>query len=427
MVKAICGERSRTIRQCRLCGNTTLVPVVSLGEQVLGGVFPRVREEKVGRGPLELVKCFSGNSKECCGLAQLRHSYDPDELYGSRYEYRSGVSRVMAAHLRRKVKRVIRSFPVEAGDVIVDVGSNDGTLLNAYPKGRFFLLGIDPTITKLQSYYSPSIRLMADFFSSAAVKERLGGKRAKVVTSIAMLYDLESPLDFARQVYDILDDEGVWIFEQGYLPSMMRQGVYDAVCHEHLEYYALRQIKWMMDSSDFKIVDLELNDINGGSLSVTAAKRNSSFCENNALIEKFLDEEGRQELESMVPYQEYAKRVYRHREMFRAAIRDIRSQGKTIAGYGASTKGNVLLQFCGLTADDLLFIAEINGDKCGYFTPGTLIPIVPEEEIRSAAPDYLLVLPWHLREDFLKRQRAFLGRGGGALFPFPEIEIVLKK
>jgi hypothetical protein len=234
-------------------------------------------------------------------------------------------------------------------------------------------------------------------------------------------------LDFARQVYDILDDEGVWIFEQGYLPFMMMRGVYDAVCHEHLEYYALRQIKWMMDRSDFKIVDLELSDMNGGSLSVTAAKRNSSFRENNALIEKFLKEEGRQGLKTMAPYKEYAGRVYRHREMLRAAIRDIRFKGKTIAGYGASTKGNVLLQFCGLTADDFLFIAEINEDKWGCFTPGTLIPIVPEEEIRSAAPDYLLVLPWHLRVDFLKRQKAFLGRGGGAIFPFPEIGIVWKK
>jgi hypothetical protein len=183
----------------------------------------------------------------------------------------------MAAHLRRKVERIIRFFPVAAGDVIVDIGSNDGTLLNAYPGGRLFLLGIDPAIRKFQSYYSPSIRLISDFFSSAAVKERLEGKRARVVTSIAMLYDLESPLDFARQVYDILDDEGVWIFEQGYLPCMMRKGVYDAICHEHLEYYAFRQIKWMMDRSDFKIVDLELNDINGGSLSVTVAKRRSSF------------------------------------------------------------------------------------------------------------------------------------------------------
>lgn len=426
MAKTICGER-RTIRQCRLCGNKTLVPVVSLGEQVLGGVFPRAREEKVGRGPLELVKCFSDDSAECCGLAQLRHSYDPYELYGSRYGYRSGISRVMAAHLRRKVKRVIRSFPVEAGDVIVDVGSNDGTLLNAYPQGRFFLLGIDPTITRFQSYYSPPVRLIADFFSSAVVRERLGGKQAKVVTSIAMLYDLESPLDFARQVHDILDDEGVWIFEQGYFPDMLRKGVYDAICHEHLEYYALRQIQWMMDRADFKIIDLEFSDINGGSLAVTAAKRKSSFRENHALMEKFLAAERQQGLETMAVYQDYAGRVYRHREMLQAAIRDICSQGKTIAGYGASTKGNVLLQFCGLTADDLLFIAEINEDKWGCFTPGTLIPIVPEKEIMSAAPDYVLVLPWHLREDFLKRQRDFLGRGGGALFPFPEVEIVLKK
>lgn len=417
----------KTIQQCRLCGNKTLVSILSLGEQALTGVFPRTREEVVQRGPLELVKCFSDNSEECCGLVQLRHSYDSYELYGDRYSYRSGLSRVMTVHLRRKVERIIRFLPLAVGDVIVDIGSNDGTLLNAYPGGQFFLLGIDPTIKKFQSYYSPSIHLIADFFPSAAVKECLSGKRAKVATSIAMLYDLESPLDFMRQVHDILDDEGVWIFEQGYLPLMMMRGVYDAVCHEHLEYYALRQIKWMMDRVDFKIVDLELNTINGGSLSVTAAKRKSSWGENNALIEKFLQEEGRQGLGTMAPYKKYAERVWHHREMLRASIRNIRAEGKNIAGYGASTKGNVLLQFCGLTADDLLFIAEINEDKWGCFTPGTLIPIVPEERIGSAAPDYLLVLPWHLRADFLKRQKAFLGRGGGALFPFPEVEIVLKK
>lgn len=414
----------KMIQRCRICGNKTLVPLLSLGEQALAGVFPRDREEPVAHAPLELVKCFSDKSNESCGLVQLRHSYNPTKLYGNNYSYRSGLNNAMINHLHQKVRRIAQFFSLASGELVVDIGSNDATLLKAYANKQLLLLGIDPVGDKFKSQYPPHVCLVSDFFSAAIVNAHFSGKRAKVVTSIAMFYDLESPLDFMRQVFQILDDEGIWIFEQSYLPAMLMMNSYDTICHEHLAYYTLRQIVWMTERSGFKIIDLEINDINGGSLSVAVAKRNSRFREKKDLIEIFLREEERKGLDELATYEQFWDRVCRHRDKLLSLIRAINAEGKRIAGYGASTKGNVILQFCGLTTKEILFITDVNADKWGCFTPGTLIPIVPE--IKTDFPDYYLVLPWSFRANFLEREKAFLEREGGLIFPLPEIEVINK-
>lgn len=412
----------KAIQQCRLCGNKTLAPLLSLGEQVLAGVFPRVKGEKVAQGPLELVKCFSGNKGECCGLVQLRHSCDPSGLYGDHYGYRSGLNPAMVDHLHRKAGEIARFFPLSRGDLVVDIGSSDATLLNAYEMDNLLLVGVDPAGRKFKSYYPSRIQLISDFFSADTLISRFPGKRARVVTSVAMFYDLEAPLDFARQMFRILDDEGIWILEQSYLPTMLDRGSYDTICHEHLAYYALKQIKWIMDRSGFKIIGLETNDINGGSLSITAAKEGSCWRANKDLVERVLGEEERRGLDGLAVYARFRDRVYFYRERLSDLIRDINIQGKRIAGYGASTKGNVILQFCNLTAKELLFIVDVNPDKWGCFTPGTLIPIV--SEAGTSVPDFYLVLPWSFRSNFLERERQFVKRGGKFIFPLPEVEVV---
>ena len=412
----------KAIQQCRLCGNKTLAPLLSLGEQVLAGVFPRVKEEKVARGPLDLVKCFSGNKEECCGLVQLRHSCDPSRLYGDHYGYRSGLNPAMVNHLRRKAGEIARLLPLACGDLVVDIGSNDATLLNAYSMDNLLLVGVDPAGRKFKSCYPSRIHLISDFFSADALIARFPGKRAKVVTSVAMFYDLEAPLDFARQIFRILDDEGIWALEQSYLPAMLDRGSYDTIRHEHLAYYALKQIKWMMGRSGFKIIGLETNDINGGSLSITAAKEGSRRHADKDLVERVLGEEKRRGLDELAVYARFRDRAYFCRERLRDLVRDINTRGKRIAGYGASTKGNVILQFCNLTAKELLFVVDVNPDKWGCFTPGTSIPIVPEAGV--SVPDFYLVLPWSFRSDFLERERQFVKRGGKFIFPLPEVAVV---
>jgi len=415
---------TREIKKCRICGNKNLVPILSLGNQVLTGVFPRTKEQIITSGPLELVKCQKTCKHECCGLLQLRHSYDPNEMYRDNYGYRSSLNNSMINHLHGKVKKILTAVQLERSDIILDIGSNDGTLLKAYPKNGFVLAGIDPIAEKFRKYYSDYIQIIPDFFSASRIKTNFKRKKVKVVTSIAMFYDLESPMDFMKEIHKVLDKKGIWIFEQSYMPAMLKKNAYDTICHEHLEYYSLKQIKWMIDRTGFKILDVEFNDINGGSFSVTAAKNDAPYPERTALIEKILLEEEKAKLETLRPYEEFKQRVYELREELRRVILGIKAQNKKVIGYGASTKGNVILQFCEFTEKDVPFIAEVNEDKFGCYTPGTHIPIISEKEAKLIGPDYLFILPWHFKDNFLQREKEYLKEGGRLLMPLPEIEII---
>lgn len=414
----------KEITRCRLCGSTTLDPILHLGSQSLTGVFPKSKDQPITAGPLELVKCREDQGGESCGLVQLRQSYRLEEMYGENYGYRSGLNPAMVAHLRGKVEKILERVSLAPEDQVLDIGSNDATLLRAYPKGGAALIGIDPTGRKFSEYYPDHVRLIPEFFSSDVLRKHFGRGKMKVVTSIAMFYDLEDPLGFMRQVHDVLADDGVWVFEQSYMPAMLAANAYDTVCHEHLEYYRLKQIKWMTDRVGLKIVDVEFNEVNGGSFSVMVAKAQSSHEENSALIRKILTVEEREGLGGLAPYERFRERVDRHRNELLALIQKINSDGKKIFGYGASTKGNVILQFCGLTTRAIPFIAEVNRDKFGRFTPGSSIPIVSEEEAKAMRPDYFLVLPWHFKGFILEKEKGYLSSGGRLVFPLPSIEVV---
>ena len=234
-----------------------------------------------------------------------------------------------------------------------------------------------------------------------------------------MFYDLEDPLDFMRQVYDVLTDDGLWVFEQSYMPAMLATNSYDTVCHEHLEFYALRQIKWMADRAGFKIVDVELNDVHGGSFSITVAKVHGDLTLPPS-VQKILDDECADGLDTLAPYQAFAARAAQSKRDLLAFLETARSTGKTVSALGASTKGNVLLQYCGLTAKEIDFVGEVNAEKFGCYTPGTWIPIIPEDEVLASKPDYLIVLPWHFRNFFLRNQKF---AGVKLVFPLPRIEI----
>lgn len=403
------------IERCRICGNSELAPVLDLGEQMLTGVFPAERDADVTVGPLRLVKCVGG--EETCGLLQLEHSYDLGEMYGDNYGYRSGLNASMVAHLGRKVERIAGLVSLDPGDLVVDIGSNDSTTLRAYSQPGLTLVGIDPTGTKFRKYYPDHVELIPDFFSSRLLHERFPGRKAKVVTSFSMFYDLPAPMDFMRQVAEVLADDGIWVFEQSYMPLMLETNSYDTVCHEHLEFYALRQIKWMADRVGLRIVDVEFNDVNGGSFSVTVAKGEGAL---PAPVQKILDDEDAAGLSTLEPYRAFEERVRRTRDELLAFVDEARAGGKTVAALGASTKGNVLLQYCGLGEDRIGAVGEVNPEKFGCFTPGTWIPIVPERELLGESPDYLIVLPWHFRR-FFEQSPAFAGTR--LVFPLPNLEV----
>jgi len=408
----------KKIEKCRICGNTHLECVLDLNEQMLTGVFPREKNANVTVGPLRLVKCVGGD--DVCGLLQMEHSYDLGEMYGENYGYRSGLNASMVAHLHNKVKRILGLVELNKGDLVIDIGSNDSTTLQAYPSSGPVLVGVDPTGIKFHSYYPSHIQLIPDFFSSALVEARFPGQKAKVVTSFSMFYDLEDPLGFMQQVYGVLADDGIWVFEQSYMPTMLDTNSYDTVCHEHLEFYALRQIKWMADKVGFKIVDVEFNDINGGSFSVTVAKSNGDLTIAPS-VQKILDAERLKGLDTLVPYQEFAERVVKTKRDLLKFIETAHAENKTVAILGASTKGNVLLQYCDLTTKQVEFVGEVNPEKFGCYTPGTWLPIIPEQELLDKKPDYMIVLPWHFRQFFVTNKK-FVGMS--LVFPLPQVEIV---
>lgn len=385
----------RPITHCRVCNNTALTTFLDLGDQALTGVFPKTREQVVERGPVQLLKCVGEGS---CGLVQMAGSYDPDMMYGDDYGYRSGLNATMTRHLQAKVERILKLAPLKDGDLVVDIGSNDGTTLGFYPAG-YRLVGVDPTGSKFRQYYPPHVELIADFFSPEVVSRHIGSQRARVVTSFSMFYDLEAPLDFMRDVLGLLEDDGIWVFEQSYLPAMMATNSYDTACHEHLEYYSLSTIKWMADKAGGTIVDVEFNDINGGSFSVTMARAGSTLPEFPNLAE-LIAGEVRDGIDAIETYEAFAERVAQSRDALIAFLADAKREGKLVCGLGASTKGNVVLQYCGLSEKDIAFIGEVNSDKFGSYTPGTLIPIISEEEVIKLKPDYVLVLPWHFRSFF---------------------------
>jgi NDP-4-keto-2,6-dideoxyhexose 3-C-methyltransferase len=408
----------REIEACRVCGSRELASVIDLGRQALTGVFPRARGVHVTEGPLAVVKCMDG-----CGLLQLRHTYEPTEMYGAEYGYRSALNASMVRHLAAKVKSLLERTPLEAGDVVLDIGSNDGTTLAQYPESAT-LIGIDPSAAKFARYYRPHIKVVPEFFSAAELLRASGGRRARIITSIAMFYDLDRPLDFVRDVHESLVDGGVWHFEQSYLPSMLAAGSYDTICHEHVEYYALEQIRWMLDRVGFSIADVTLNDVNGGSFAVTALKCAPGAASHAPVVAEMLAEERRLGLDTLAPYERFAAAARRHRDELRALLVGLKKEGQTVFGMGASTKGNVLLQYCGIDAELLPCIAEVNEDKFGCFTPGTGIPIVSEAEASARNPDVYLVLPWHFRKNILARAAPLFAHGAKLLFPLPEIDLV---
>lgn len=405
------------IKMCRVCGSSHLVETLSLGEQFLTGIFPKIPDTAITKGPLDLVWCAD------CTLLQMKQSYSLTEMYGENYGYRSALNRSMTDHLQHKIRTLEQFVRPGKDDLVIDIGSNDATSLKAY-QSPCRKVGIDPTGTKFKEFYTDDITLLPDFFSANLFQRHFPQEKAKIITSIAMFYDLEKPMEFTRDIAILLADDGIWHFEQSYMPSMLRTNSYDTICHEHLEFYSFTVIKSLLEQCGLKVIDVQMNAVNGGSFAITASKQDARYTPNTPVINWLIQQEKEMGLDTPKPYRDFELRVFRHRKNLKDLIESLVTDGKTIVGYGASTKGNVLLQFCGFTSEHIKCIAEVNEDKFGSVTPGTHIPIVSEKEARAMKPDYFLVLPWHFKHSILEREKDFLAGGGKFIFPLPEIEII---
>ena len=406
----------KKIKCCRLCKSKNIVDVLSLGKQKLTGIFPNKNHiNKITSGPLSLVLCKS------CDLLQLKHSYNLNELYGKNYGYRSGLNDSMVNHLKNKILNLEKKYKLKKNNVAIDIGSNDATLLNSYKTKGLIKVGIDPTIKNFSKFYKKDIIKIDDFFSYEKLQKKINYK-VDLITSIAMFYDLEDPNKFVSDISSSLKDNGIWHFEQSYMPMMLTLNSYDTICHEHLEYYSLSVVKNLLDNHNLKIIDVEFNQINGGSFAVTATKKNSKIKSNSSVINWVLNNEKKLQLNSLKTFKVFEKNIKNHKKQLKKLIQDIKKSGKTIVGYGASTKGNVILQYCNLNNKIIDSIIEINHKKFNCYTPGTNIKIIGIKDLKFK-PDYMLVLPWHFRDNIINKEQVYLKKGGKLIFPLPEIEI----
>jgi NDP-4-keto-2,6-dideoxyhexose 3-C-methyltransferase len=415
------------VAKCRACGNERLLPILDLGVHALTGRFPGANEPDPPIAPLELVICDTTASPDACGLVQLRHTYNLSEMYGSSYGYRSSITETMVRHLHTTADQTLDLARPAAGDWVLEVGSNDGTI-QRYLSGRGLnLVAVDPSAAKYAENYPKESNLIVDFFSLDAVRAVSGKHQFKAIISIAMFYDLERPLDFMREVHDLLEKDGVWCCELAYLPSMFTSLCYDTICHEHLGYYGLRQFDWLATRSGLRLVDVSLNDINGGSFRVLACRDDSTILQHVGNVGRFLSAEKRLNLANASTWSEFSRRVRLHRARLRCFFEDARAAGDLVLGLGASTKGNVILQYAGITPDLMPAIGERDNRKVGLRTPRSGIPIISEEQARKMNPRYFFVGPWHFRSEILSRESEFLRGGGHIVFPLPRFEIVQKQ
>jgi len=367
------------------------------------------------------------------GAARLNKVVDPDKMYG-KYWYRSGINTTMTNELKSIAIDASCCVPVSKGDIFLDIACNDGTLLKFVPESMV-RIGIDPADN---TYFTESSKnsdlIIQDYFSAEVYKKsKYGHKKAKIVTTVAMFYDLDDPIKFLKEIYEILDDDGLFILQMSYTPLMLKQLAFDNICHEHVYYYSLTSVKKLLDICEFKIVDCLLNDINGGSFRIYIRKniandfkfKTSPYRDvANYRIQSILTQEKKERITTEKPYIEFYKNIKKLKKETVCFIKQEKQKGKTIWAYGASTKGNTLLQWFGLDNTLIDGIAERSSYKYGLKTIGSNIPIYSEEIFREKKPDYTLILPWHFINEFKEREKSYLKQGGKFIVPCPKFEII---
>ena len=409
-----------TRNTCRIDGSP-LVEVMDFGVQY---VTDFVNDPKDGE--TSSLKVGIGQNS---GLVQLYELYPQDKMY-RKYWYRSGINESMVLELQGITQAAKRFVEVQPGDAVLDIACNDGTLLSFWEK-NLYRIGIDPAKNLKPHSSKHANEIVEDYFEEKHYSA-YAPKKAKVITSIAMFYDLPDPHQFVKDIKAVLDPRGLWIMQMSYMPLMLEQNAFDNILAEHIEYYSFSVFQNLAASEGLRVVDVELNDVNSGSFRcyLTHTENRTLKLSYHAQqigdfrVKSLLEYEKSLDLLSPEPYKAFFKRCVENKEKTLNLLKDLKKQGKTVLGYGASTKGNTTLQFYGLTPDLLPAIAERTPEKVGLKTIGTGIPIISEEECRSRKPDYLLILPWHFTDAFMVREKSLRDAGCKFIVPLPTLQVV---
>jgi SAM-dependent methyltransferase len=411
------------IEKCRSCGNSEFNFIMSLGNQHITN-FVSSLDEQGDPVPLDLVLC-----KEC-GLLQLKHNAPPESMWGDQYWYKSGISTTIKEDLKDIVSKAFRLANPKNEEVIIDIGCNDGTLLDFCKEENknLTLVGFEPSKNVAREALAKGHKVINNFFNVENFNERFPGKKAKIITAIGMFYDLEDPNKFVRDVIGCLDKNGLFVIQQNYLLAMLEQNAFDNICHEHREYYSFTSLKHLLEKHGLDIFDVEQNDINGGSIrTYIKFKENqhlNGFVGYQERISSLEQKEQGIGLTTLKPFEDFASRISSIKGKLNEFLE--KEKGKKIWIYGASTRGNVALQYFGLTPESVEFIADKNPDKWGKKTVGSLIPIVSPSEIINQMPDYLIVNTWHFLDEIIKQEREYFEKGGKFVVALPEFKIVSK-
>ena len=380
------------------------------------GKFPKNKRTNIKKTELGLVICSN------CSLVQLNRNYNLKYLYNSDYGYRTGINKTMTNHMNNIKKMLSRKSKLISGDHVLDIASNDATLLNFYNK-NIVKVGIDPLVNKYIKYYKKIDYKISDFFSSSKILKKIKNK-FKIITALSVFYDAKDPNQFLKDVNKLLSEDGIFLLEHADLLSILKLKMFDTICHEHLYYYSTKVIIDIVLKHNLRVFDLKRNNINGGSTQYFICKKNSKYKTNYKVINKILNEERKFKLENKKTFLNFYKEINTIKSKTIKFLDSIILKNKKIHGYGASTKGNVLLQFYEITNKDIDFIADRNPLKYNLFTPGTKIKIISENYSRRLKPDYYLVLPWHFKKEILIREKKIRKKGTKFIFPLPKVKIV---
>lgn len=416
----------KNITKCRVCGNSNLVELISIEEQFISPTFVKSNIDNPLSEiliPLTVLLCYTENEFQGCGLVQLKQTTNPNLLYTD-YFYRSATNTTMVKDLALVVSKVLEKVTVKDGDVVVDIAANDGTLLRNY-SNNLKRVGVEPAKNIDWSTLDEDIEIVNDYFNNDGLKKVLNGNKVKIFTCCAMFYDLEDPNDFVETIKGTLATDGVWCIQLSYVLSMLENMNFYDICHEHLEYYSLETLNYLMEKHGLTIFDAEINSVNGGSALVFITHVENQYEKSNNL-KLLLKAEEKANLKKRETYTIFGEKIEELKKTVFGTIKIEVENGGYVVGLGASTKGNVLLQFFGLTKEYIPYISEINKDKIGLRTLGSDIPLVSDEEINRLKPSMKLVLPWYFKKEIVERESRFLEEGGKLFFPMPHPHIVDK-